>query len=221
MDYQQFWEKKIIQWELDRYGEITNSTSIERIANRVSISLRFRIEYAEILLKPYLRGMKIIELGCGSGRLAEKLIDNGAKSYIGIDFATNAVEKANSRIERKGLNKKVRFVSSDVIQLSEFDGDIVFSLGLFDWLTPQQIGQIFKSTGSTHHMHSFSEKRVSVSQWIHRVYVHLSYGRHNNGYVPQYYRANYITCIAKKHLNFPLKIIRDRRLSFGAFVTTL
>jgi len=39
--------------------------------------------------------MKIIDLGCGSGQLANLLYDIGIKNYIGIDFSQTAIDMAN------------------------------------------------------------------------------------------------------------------------------
>jgi 2-polyprenyl-3-methyl-5-hydroxy-6-metoxy-1,4-benzoquinol methylase len=39
----------------------------------------------------------VLEIGCGSGRLAEFLIDQGVQQYHGLDFSKKAIEIAKSR----------------------------------------------------------------------------------------------------------------------------
>ena len=45
---------------------------------------------AKKLLLNLVPNKKILEIGCGSGLLAEELIKAGAKSYLGYDFAEHA-----------------------------------------------------------------------------------------------------------------------------------
>jgi hypothetical protein len=71
IDSKQFWEDKILTWEDGRYGEEVKAGSwLERIANRASGSLRFRLTITKELLASHVKGKHIVELGCGSGFLA-------------------------------------------------------------------------------------------------------------------------------------------------------
>src|SRR5262249_53918579 len=65
----------------------------------------FRVAITPELLRPYLANKRVVELGCGSGIMAGKLIEYGAASYLGIDIAKSAVETARARY---GDNPKVR-----------------------------------------------------------------------------------------------------------------
>jgi 2-polyprenyl-3-methyl-5-hydroxy-6-metoxy-1,4-benzoquinol methylase len=49
----------------------------------------------------YLRGIddpKILEIGCGTGQLANYLIDEGFNKYVGFDFSEEAIKIAKERI---------------------------------------------------------------------------------------------------------------------------
>ena len=43
---------------------------------------------------------KILEIGCGTGQLAEYLNDEGFDDYHGFDFSEKAIEVANERVDR-------------------------------------------------------------------------------------------------------------------------
>ncbi len=222
MDPKTFWEEKIIGWEDGRYNTATGKSSIlERLADQASTSLRFRLEYARTLLLPHVPGKKIVEIGCGSGFLTPDLISGGAKSYIGYDIAASALVRAKDIADEAGISGEVEYVHSGLENINHIDADIVFSLGLLDWLNDGELEKLFSISGQAQWLHAIAEKRFSASQWVHRLYVQLSYGYKSSGYIPRYYKHSDIEEIAKRHCSKPITIHRDRRLSFGLFMSTL
>src|SRR5438034_10077823 len=97
VDPKQFWEAKLVAWEHGRYGQPDRPGLLEWIANRSSMSLRYRVAITPELLKPFLAEKRVVELGCGSRLLAGKLIESGAASYRGIDIAAPAIGIARER----------------------------------------------------------------------------------------------------------------------------
>lgn len=222
VDARNFWEDKILVWERDRYGGGDGAApALERVASRASNSLRFRIARAGEIIGCHAAGKRIVELGCGSALLAEGLIEAGAESYRGYDIAANAVEQATRRVGDSGLGGKISFMQADISALPALEADIVFSLGLFDWLSLTEIERIFENADGADFLHSISERRASPKQWLHKLYVHIAYGYRTGGYVPRYYAAQDITAIAHRHGHAMTKIYRDRRLSFGILLSSL
>lgn len=222
MDPKVFWDEKIIGWEDGRYKTGTGKFSIlENLADKASTSLRFRLEYARTLLLPHVAGKRIAEIGCGSGFLTPDLIAGGAKSYIGYDIAASALSRAVNIADEAGILDQVEYVHSGLENIGSVDADVVFSLGLLDWLNDAELEKLFSISGQAQWLHAIAEKRFSASQWLHRLYVQLSYGYKSNGYVPRYYRHSDIEKIAKRHCMKPISVHRDRRLSFGLFMSTL
>lgn len=76
---------------------------------------------------------RVLDVGCGSGRIGEFLLEAGAGSYVGNDFSRPMLDLAEKRLEPYG--EKVRFVEGDFLDV-ELDGpyDVVIALGLFDYL---------------------------------------------------------------------------------------
>jgi hypothetical protein len=95
VDPKQFWEAKLLAWEQGRYGRPGRPRDIlEWIANRSSMSLRFRVAITPELLRPNLANKRVVELGCGSSIMAGKLIEYSAGA---VSASTSAIETARAR----------------------------------------------------------------------------------------------------------------------------
>ena len=218
-DPKEFWDKKILSWEVGRYGTPAKRVGIvEWIANRSSMSLRFRIRVVPQLLEPHLHNRRVVEIGCGSGLLARPLLDRGAASYVGIDIAEAAIARARERSEN--IDPRIEFVCGGVDQAMSRPGDIVISLGLFDWLNESEIEELFQRSGDADVLHAIAERRPGFQQSLHRLYLRLTYGHDANAYRPRYFLPTQIVALAAKAATRPLHIYRDRRLSFGALIST-
>lgn len=220
----EFWETKITKWEEDRYdGLHRGQPVIEKVAGFFSRSLLFRLEIARKLLLPYVKGKRIVELGCGSGLLAEEFIRADAREYLGIDIAESAIQGAQQRLAVSKYISRMRFERFDITsEIKSFDADLIVSLGLFDWLTKEEIKAVFEKTRGLDFFHSISEQRpLSLQQTLHRLYVYFAYGHKTGTYVPKYYKAADIVGIARPFFLKDINIYRNRKLSFGVILTTL
>jgi 2-polyprenyl-3-methyl-5-hydroxy-6-metoxy-1,4-benzoquinol methylase len=92
---------------------------------------RFKLWHLEHGNALSLLGKRVLEFGCGHGRMAIEL--PGYESYLGVDFCADLVRFGQERIARAGLADRARLVVSDCLT---FDGpreyfDVVCSLGMF------------------------------------------------------------------------------------------
>lgn len=220
-DPRDFWEAKILPWEQGRYDQSPATSWLERVADRASRSLRFRLHSAGELLAPHVQGKRILDLGCGTGRLGPALLQAGASHYIGIDIAPTAIRAAQERAEREGWAHQATFVTGDLDTLAEHPADVIVSLGLTDWLTDNQLSRLWQLGGDAAYLHAISERRPSPAQLAHRLYVWLAYGHRTGSYIPRYFRVADLAALAAAHHPGPMRVWRHPGLSFGAYVTSL
>ncbi len=208
-----FWSRKILDWEKSRY---TQKHGI--LKRHINSSVLYRLNYAKQFLLKHCTGKHITELGCGTALLLEDLLSSQTQHYYGFDFATPAIELLKQRYSD---NPKVSLSEKAITQIESLNTDIVFSLGLLDWLDLSEIDHLFKISNNAHFFHTISEKRPGPTQLIHKLYVYVFYGHKSQGYTPQYYSVDEIFAIAQKYTNKKINIIRDPRLRFGTIITTL
>lgn len=217
----EFWNEKLIGWEEDRYSSGAQGRGfLENLARQFS-GLPERMATAQRVLMPRVAGKRIIEVGCGTGALAESLIEAGAESYLGFDIADSAVSSAQERVNKAGLSEKIEFRQGGVADIVDVEADIVFSMGLLDWLTHSEIESVFALVEGAEYLHSFSEKSLSIWRLIHIVYVFIAYGHKTGKYKPAYHTLAELSEIALRHNTKPIVPIRKAGMRFGCFMTSL
>ena len=78
-------------------------------------------------------GPRVLDVGCGSGRIGELVLEGGAAHYEGIDFAEEMLALARNRLARFG--DRARLIEADFMETA-LDGpfDVILALGLFDYV---------------------------------------------------------------------------------------
>lgn len=165
-DRRKYWERKILSWESSRYGGAA-------WLKPGSWTLRRRLSAAAEMLKKVLPHQgALLDLGCGSGLLAERL--RGVYStYHGIDFAANAIEEARARRSYPG----VTFEQCDVSQCLLPAADVTVFLGLVDWLEPEELPALFARISSPKILFSFTEAGGGMGPYgLYRAYYDARFG---------------------------------------------
>lgn len=169
-----FWNDRAANWDASRYGESKSTMSLlHAIARNPDESVHFRNHIVLEHLTPHIDGKHVVELGCGTGRLAQTLIERGAASYTGYDFAANAIAIAEQRTAEQNLQERVHFNCADTSTLTAIDADFVFSMGLLSWIPLAQVEHVFSITRGIDFLHNFSEKRLSVRQMVKFIHSRL------------------------------------------------
>jgi SAM-dependent methyltransferase len=79
----------------------------------------------------------LLDVGCGSGRIAELVLEAGARHYVGVDFAQEMLALARTRLGRFG--DRVELIEGEFMQTGlEGPFEVVLALGLFDYLPDPQ-----------------------------------------------------------------------------------
>jgi len=84
-----------------------------------------------------LEGRRLLDVGCGSGRLSVELALNGAEKVLGIDFSDEMLSMARERAGEVDVGSRVEFVAGDFIEWArESDDryDVAFALGVLDYV---------------------------------------------------------------------------------------
>jgi len=80
------------------------------------------------------RGMKICDVGCGSGRFVASLAKRGAQ-VTGVDFAPEMLRLGAQLAEKEGVADRCKFVLNDVLDWkTQEQFDLVIAIGFWDYV---------------------------------------------------------------------------------------
>ncbi|MBT3583788.1 MAG: class I SAM-dependent methyltransferase [Halobacteriovoraceae bacterium] len=216
LNKQKFWNEKILGWENDKY---LGTTGLGRAVN-INRSLQVRRKIALASLAPLAKDATVVEAGCGSGLLLEAFLKLGVKKYIGIDFSSAAISKAKERIP-PDQQHRVEFRQEDIGLSKQIKCDVVFSLGLLDWLSETEVESFLSTVQARYHLHSFSEQKRSIAQFLHKAYVYILYGHNNSEYTPNYYPRETVSRFFKKSKTDSINFFSSNYLEFGCLAHNL
>lgn len=83
------------------------------------------------------RDPRVLDVGCGSGRVGESLLEAGAAQYLGVDFSQPMIDLARERLARFG--DRVQLVTGDFVS-APLGGpyDVIVAVGFFDYIAEPQ-----------------------------------------------------------------------------------
>jgi 2-polyprenyl-3-methyl-5-hydroxy-6-metoxy-1,4-benzoquinol methylase len=81
---------------------------------------------------------RVLDVGCGSGRIGEFVLEAGASHYVGVDFSEPMIELARERLERFGI-RAVLLTEDFLTAQVEGPFDVILALGLFDYLPQPEL----------------------------------------------------------------------------------
>lgn len=88
-----------------------------------------------------LSGVRVLDVGCGTGRYSIECAKRGASRVLGIDFAPSMIKFSQEIAEQMNVSDKCEFICDD-LTTHKFEEvfDIVLSLGFFDYIEkPEEI----------------------------------------------------------------------------------
>lgn len=105
--------------------------AIDRAFRRVVVD-RFHLIST---LAPLPGRWSVLDVGCGSGRYALTLAEEGAARVVGIDFAEGMIRLARDAAEARGVSSVCEFHVSEYLAFeSDETFDVVVATGYFDYL---------------------------------------------------------------------------------------
>ena len=124
----------------DRFDLIysTDKGPLQRLTDRLFrgvVRQRFELTLARC---GDVRGMRILDVGCGSGRYAVELARRGAR-LVGLDPAPAMIRIATGAAAEAGVADRCRFVLADFLTWRDPEPfDIGLAMGLFDYVASPQ-----------------------------------------------------------------------------------
>jgi SAM-dependent methyltransferase len=165
----EYWDNWILQWDRRAYDKIATGI-VERVAAHFS-QVDMRLTRAVDLLKPYIKTRAILDLGCGTGRLAFALVKLGASRVYGVDFSERAIGRARESAHALNLTNKVIFVCDNVVDCKYPEVDVTVGLGLFDYLDEYEINKILSRLTSQSYLFTYLEKRYDLRNILNSIYL--------------------------------------------------
>ena len=76
---------------------------------------------------------RVLDVGCGSGRIGEFVLEAGAGHYVGVDFSAPMIDLARARLGR--FAERAHLIVDDFLT-AEVSGpfEVILAVGLFDYL---------------------------------------------------------------------------------------
>jgi ubiquinone/menaquinone biosynthesis C-methylase UbiE len=213
-----FWDSKILGWEKDKYE--SRVTGLRHLFD-VNRSLKTRMDLARSAIRAVGPGTTILELGCGSALLLPEIVHSKVKRYVGVDISTVAIARARAHAEHYASRCSIEFLTGEAQAMDLPEADLCFSLGLLDWLEPEEMSNLLRSINCRYYLHSYSRYEHSLRQALHRLYVYSMYGHKYRRYTPRYYTEQSIDEIFSECCGEPPAHFRSPRLSFGALAYRL
>ncbi|MFC2077307.1 class I SAM-dependent methyltransferase [Candidatus Bipolaricaulota bacterium] len=66
-----------------------------------------------------IAGRSILEIGCGTGGLLHRLLEEGARSAVGVELSEQYLVKARARASRLGHEGRVVYLKGDFMEISD------------------------------------------------------------------------------------------------------
>jgi len=195
----------------------TRVSAVERLAARFRRPVLNRADVALGLLAPHVESKTVLELGCGSGFFAARLYHEARPArIIGIDFSSEAIRRAAKNAEVEGISDAVSFAVGDVSMTALPDADFTIGLGLLDYLSRNEILDLFRRITSPKILFTFSRSDVSLLRLMHVAYLALqSCPKHF------YYSEDELTRLIGTGFGRLSFVADRRRMSFGGIVHNL
>jgi|GEM_PF-1705874 len=170
----EYWNKFVLAWDGSVYDADAQKLSVlEKLATLFRGKLRVRHNFAIEFLKPHIHGRKVLELGCGTGRLSCDLLQGGATHVTGLDISETAIATAAKRAADLGISEdRYAFKSGEIEKLDcrDFEFDLVVGLGVLQYLRPESLPTIFASFGNAPLFFEFHENSATWLNFVHWIY---------------------------------------------------
>ena len=216
---EEFWDNKILRWEDSAYGPAP-AAPLARVFHSLRSSIRARLNLAAETLAPHIENnSRVLDLGCGSGFLGERILTETPGYYEGIDLSGRACERARERLA--SFEGRARITRGAALETAWPDAEIVVALGLLDWLEVGEIDALLARLSKHRFVFSFSEASPSLAARVHRLWLVRRTQFMGTPARAHHHSESFIREILARHSCGPVCFVRDPSMRFGVLVTNL
>ncbi|MGN6872752.1 MAG: class I SAM-dependent DNA methyltransferase [Solirubrobacteraceae bacterium] len=77
---------------------------------------------------------RVLDVGCGSGRIGEFVLEAGTRHYVGVDFSEPMIELARARLDGRFADRTELLVDDFLAAPLTGPFEVILAVGLFDYL---------------------------------------------------------------------------------------
>jgi SAM-dependent methyltransferase len=112
------------------------------------------------------RGATVLDIGCGVGHLHQTLLEQGARSAVGIDLAPRMLVEARDWAVQRGLSDRAVYIEGDFMTLDGIDNADICLLDKVVCCYPDARGLVEKSLAKTKRVYGLTYPR---DRWFIRL----------------------------------------------------
>jgi cyclopropane fatty-acyl-phospholipid synthase-like methyltransferase len=175
-----YWKKHALSWEASAYYE--DRLAQPSLWDRASTIFRGRAMYVRMeealeLLSPYVEGLRVLDIGCASGRFAFELLAAGAERVIGVDVSAEVIAAANAR---RGLSSSADRLDFRVMDVTQPDVtlpsvDLITALGVIEYFDPPALSALLGKLDTRYLFLEFPDseqrRRERLKWYLRHVYL--------------------------------------------------
>ncbi|HEY8704263.1 MAG TPA: methyltransferase domain-containing protein [Gaiellaceae bacterium] len=178
-----YWKEHVLSWEAGAYykDRHTRPSFWDRTSSIFrGRAMYVRMEAASQLVSAHVEGLRVLDIGCGSGRFAFELLEAGAQRVIGVDVSPAAIEAANAR---RGQSSSVDRLDFRVMDLTDPDVrlpqvDLITALGVIEYFDAPALSALLGKFDTRYFLIDFPDadgrKRNRLSWYLRQVYLHVN-----------------------------------------------
>lgn len=179
----EYWKEHVLSWEASAYYK--DRSARPAFWDRVSSIFRGRAMYVRMdaalqLVSPHLSGMRVLDIGCASGRFAFELLAAGAEHVTGIDVAPAAIEAADEQRSQSSYGDRLDFKVLDVTQPEAGlpRVDLITALGVIEYFDGPALSAVLGNFDTRYFLIDFPDtegrKRNRLTWYLRQVYLRLN-----------------------------------------------
>ena len=182
-DSGKYWKEHVLSWEAGAYYKDRDTRP--SFWDRTSSIFRGRAMYVRMeaalqLVSAHVGGLRVLDIGCGSGRFAFELLEAGAQHVTGVDVSPAAVEAANARRGQSSSADRLDFMVMDLTDpdVSLPQVDLITALGVIEYFDARALSALLGKFNTRYFLIDFPDaegrKRDRLTWYLRQVYLRVN-----------------------------------------------